>query len=209
MTIGVYKLTFPSGNFYIGKSIDIERRWDEHYSRLQKGRHTKNMQLEFDKYGSYEQKVMFECHEDHIDILEESFIARLRPALNGIAPKDRLTGVEDWQLDAFLSYFHMSTLQHIAELHNSSLDIKERDATIAEMEAENLEREEYIDKLLVKRSEEELDADVEGRIKTLRIDLDSKNMRIESLLEYNSNLEREIKELITYKKLPWWKKIFN
>jgi len=118
MTSGIYQLTFPSGNFYIGKSVDIEKRWEQHWNKFSKGKHTANMQAEFNKYGDYKCKVIFYCHVDHIDIAEETFISRLRPTLNGTFPADRLHGYYNESFDLICSYFDRSTVEHILELED-------------------------------------------------------------------------------------------
>lgn len=119
MTCGIYKLTFPSGNFYIGKSVDIEKRWRQHWENLSKGKHTRAMQAEFERYGDYTQEIMLECHEDHIDIVEETYISWYSPTLNGTKGTDRMSRLENMEhLPILMEYFNMSTLEHIVELHN-------------------------------------------------------------------------------------------
>lgn len=67
---GIYKLTFSSGRFYIGKSNDIERRWKQHERAMLKGNHAKQLQEEFNRYGDPRYEVLLRCHADHIDIME-------------------------------------------------------------------------------------------------------------------------------------------
>lgn len=74
MAAGIYKLTFSSGKFYIGKSNDLDRRWNEHCTKFQKGTAAKNMQAEFNRCGYPEREIINYCHEDHIDILEALYI---------------------------------------------------------------------------------------------------------------------------------------
>lgn len=70
MTSGIYKLTFSNGSFYIGKSVDVERRWKEHFDKFAKGTAAKNMQYAFDMYGYPNRELLIEVHPDHIDLLE-------------------------------------------------------------------------------------------------------------------------------------------
>jgi hypothetical protein len=120
MTSGVYKLTFSSGREYIGKSVDIESRWKQHADKFRKGTAAKLMQQEYDDYGFPDANIIYPCHEDHLDIVEETLIWRNVPLLNGTKGRDRLSVTEsnaehlrDVNLYPLL---HMSTLQHIAEI---------------------------------------------------------------------------------------------
>jgi hypothetical protein len=71
---GIYKLTFRSGNYYIGKSNNIDRRWSEHFDKFSKGKAAKNMQAEYFEYGYPSREVIWGCHSDHLDIVETYFI---------------------------------------------------------------------------------------------------------------------------------------
>ncbi len=52
MTCGVYKLTFSgSDNFYIGSSLNIERRFQQHLKELKSGNHGNSRMLNC--YGKY------------------------------------------------------------------------------------------------------------------------------------------------------------
>jgi len=70
MSSGIYKLTFRSGRYYIGKSADIPARWCQHRDKLRKGMASVKLQVEFNRYKDYNQEVLFCCHPDHLDIME-------------------------------------------------------------------------------------------------------------------------------------------
>lgn len=70
MNSGIYKLSFKSGMFYIGKSIDIPVRWRQHYDKLCKGTGAVRLQQQFNIYRDYNQEVLFPCHSDHLDLIE-------------------------------------------------------------------------------------------------------------------------------------------
>lgn len=70
MNSGIYCLTFSSGRFYIGKSIDIPTRWRQHEDKFSKGKAAQRMQMEYNQCGSPEKTVLLHCHADHIDIVE-------------------------------------------------------------------------------------------------------------------------------------------
>ena len=75
MDSGIYQLTFPNGQFYIGKSENIPKRWKTHSVNFSKGTHTKKMQAVYNEYGPPEYRVVLEVHPDHIDIYESILIA--------------------------------------------------------------------------------------------------------------------------------------
>ena len=70
MKSGIYKLIFSSGKCYIGKSMDVPSRWKQHTDRFKKGDAAGKMQQEYNRCGVPEMEVIFECHSDHIDIME-------------------------------------------------------------------------------------------------------------------------------------------
>lgn len=120
MTTGIYKLTFNSGRTYIGKSINIESRWRQHAEDMHNGKSSRALQQEYNRYGFPNSEIVFVCHEDHLDIYEETMIYRLRPELNGTAGRDRLKAhpswgahLHDYDVDEI---FQMSTLEHVAEI---------------------------------------------------------------------------------------------
>jgi excinuclease UvrABC nuclease subunit len=51
MTCGIYKLTFSSGLFYIGKSLNIEKRWQQHFDSMQKNKSAAAVQAQYNMLG--------------------------------------------------------------------------------------------------------------------------------------------------------------
>lgn len=88
MNSGVYVLEFPNNIYYIGKSDNIPRRWEEHRKSFLKGSHTKKMQWAYDIYGMPQFRVLVECHRDHIDLMESICIHgnQDKELLNGNKP---------------------------------------------------------------------------------------------------------------------------
>lgn len=78
MPSGIYRLTFESGKYYVGKSLDIDTRWKQHFNKFALGKAARPMQLEYDSCGLPQTEIVFECHRDHIDILEEWIIDQLK-----------------------------------------------------------------------------------------------------------------------------------
>jgi len=83
---GIYKIEAPSGNFYIGSSVDIERRFTQHKRELKQGKHiNRALQGAANKYGV--DSLSFEClacsiDESAIRELEQYFIDTLKPVYN-------------------------------------------------------------------------------------------------------------------------------
>lgn len=74
MSSGIYKLTFADKSIYIGKSVDMEKRWDQHLKAMRKGTHTSRIQEAYDSHGVPLFDIVIKCHPHHIDILETYFI---------------------------------------------------------------------------------------------------------------------------------------
>ena len=136
MTSGIYKLTFKSGMYYIGKSVDIPIRWRQHYDKLRKGMGAARMQQEFNRYHDYNQEVLLECHPDHIDIMETYFInyGDRRMMLNTTFPTP-LSRAEYVPILANMGTLKFSTSAHIAALADQGREIKELINDITKLKA--------------------------------------------------------------------------
>ena len=126
MTSGIYKLTFRSGRYYIGKSVDIAGRWRQHYDKLRKGMGAVRLQVEFNRYKDYNQEVLLECHPDHIDIMETYFInmGDKSMMLNTTFPAP-LSRAEYEPILANPDMLKFSTSTHIAVLASQGTEIEE------------------------------------------------------------------------------------
>jgi group I intron endonuclease len=85
MTSGIYSITAPSGNCYIGSSINIEARWQRHRWDLKKGtHHALKLQRAYTKYECKEFKflVLDECTEGSLLALEQMYLTRYEPKYN-------------------------------------------------------------------------------------------------------------------------------
>ncbi len=198
MTSGVYKLTFPSGRTYIGKSINIEERWKQHQDKFNKGTAAKNMQAEWDAYSQFSPEILFECHPDHIDIVESFYISRNRPELNSTRPSDPLDGINGDELDAFSKWLHRSTLEHteiLNELTNRlEVTLAVNDDLMAELDDANK-----------RRTKEEIQTVVGKKLVAMTAEKDSLAYDIRVLEGNITDLKSKIKKL----ELPWWKRMFQ
>lgn len=201
MTSGVYELTFSSGDRYIGKSINIETRWKQHFDKLLKGTAAKNMQDAYRRYGMPSGDILCTCHSDHIDILEACYISRHNPELNSDRPSDPFQGVSEAVLNNLLrntNIFDASTWQHIEVISNLTSDKSRLTEEVEELEELN-------DLLLVKRSAEEIATAAGRRVKELQRNVTT--LKCE-LADVHENL-RSTKEQLDYYNLPWWKRWFS
>lgn len=82
---GIYRISALSGNFYIGSSKQIPRRWAEHRNELRSQRH-RNVALQnaFNKYG--EQGLVFEkllvCAPEDLLLYEQQYLDFYKPEYN-------------------------------------------------------------------------------------------------------------------------------
>lgn len=132
MTSGIYKLTFSSGKFYIGKSINIQNRWQQHFDKFRKGKAAERMQQEFNCCGFPLPEIIYECHADHIDILETLLIHQFRNGnmLNATyAEPDPTSGAAD-VINQSQYWLGLGTLQHLKMMHGYEFELGEHIAEI-------------------------------------------------------------------------------
>lgn len=133
MSSGIYKLTFKDGSVYIGKSSNIDKRWAQHTKAMLKGTHTKKIQDAYYKYGMPKFEVIFECHQDHIDILEGYYINYFWGSniLNTTQPP-KLTDSELDLLNAVTSaVWDLSTFEHIDRMCKQANKVSELEGIIS------------------------------------------------------------------------------
>lgn len=190
MTSGIYQLTFPSGKRYIGKSIDMDNRWKQHYDKLSKGTAAKNMQYEFNTYGNFSTSVLFECHPDHLDLVEPLLIARCNPELNTTRPEDPFRNMNMDDINEVAEWFKVSTLSHIFQIQ----DLSNKYITVSQ---DNKEKSREINRLSRNRSEKEMNTDLGRQLKAANTKVDDQSITIAVM-----------KAKIEYLEQPWWKKFF-
>jgi hypothetical protein len=148
MAAGIYRLTFSSNKFYIGKSLDLETRWKQHFNKFATGKAARPMQLEYDRCGLPQTEVIFDCHRDHIDILEELLIQQFKgpDMLNTTYPQCHLTDEIATLINRSRELLHASTFEHLEMIHASEDKIKEHKQlqVKAEAQLDQLRRKGYI-----------------------------------------------------------------
>lgn len=65
--VGIYKITSPSNNIYIGQSTNIEKRW-KYYSKIERCKSQTKLYHSFQKYGidNHQFEIIEECSEDKL-----------------------------------------------------------------------------------------------------------------------------------------------
>ena len=83
---GIYKITNTvTGDFYIGSSKDVKRRWVEHKCKSRWNRYLNNqMYLDMKNYGldKFSFQILAEVESDSLKEIEQKFIEKLHPTYN-------------------------------------------------------------------------------------------------------------------------------
>ena len=89
--IGIYKITNTvTGDFYIGSSKNVKKRWTAHKSPSRWNEHPNcPMYLDFQKYGidKFEFQVLAEVEANKLKETEQEFIETLKPTYNSCNAK--------------------------------------------------------------------------------------------------------------------------
>jgi group I intron endonuclease len=98
-TCGVYQITAPSGNFYIGSSFCMRSRWSGHRVDLRKGsHHCAALQHASNKHGidSLRFSILLVCDRDNARFYEQLAIDAFQPEYNSTdSTREPLSGL--WQ----------------------------------------------------------------------------------------------------------------
>jgi hypothetical protein len=206
MISGIYKLTFSSNKIYIGKSENIELRWQQHQANFLKGTHSKKMQSEYDQHGPPEYEIVLYAHPDHVDIYESIYIQTSwgPNCLNGNRPKpitpedaekyldyyDRLT-INDTCVMLHSSLMHLQAMEQYCK----KLDEIQQELELAQSDVEELELRG------IKTPEGWQEANDQLAYTNDLLDSENHNLNNEC-----SRYHRELKRL---QKLSWWDRLWN
>lgn len=77
---GIYKITINDFYIYIGQSVDIERRWNDHLYELKHNKHcNKKFQSVFNKHSdNIKFEIIEECNVDKLDEREMFYIEQFK-----------------------------------------------------------------------------------------------------------------------------------
>lgn len=84
MTIGIYKLIFNDGSFYVGQSINIENRYLSHIRKMRKKEAAFKLQTAYNKCYDPEIELLIECKKDELNKYERHYILELDAIYNGL-----------------------------------------------------------------------------------------------------------------------------
>lgn len=194
MISGIYLLTFKNGDRYVGRSVDIKRRWSEHVESFRKGKAAKSLQYAFNANGFPRASVLIECHNDHTDLMETYFICKLQPELNTMGG----LALTDGELDVLELRHEMlkfSTVEHVQELVRLYDELKKEK-----------ERYEELSELL---DERRLKLDIENQIDQLEEEKAILCKDKEGLEELVEELEKEAAHWEYKARNLWWKRMFK
>lgn len=194
MKSGIYLLKFTySGEeyTYVGKSVDIDTRLQQHHTSFIKRKAAKKLQNLFELCGEPDVYILQECHPDHIDVLEAHYIDFYRGpfSLNTIdmpnpfrliCPNERSE-----YLYKSLDYLIFNTVMLERKDANSLEVIQTLNEEVAELER--------------KRSIEELEEDISNRVAA------TEASRAEVLLKLFALQDK----LAIYNTKPWYYRIFH
>lgn len=81
---GIYKITSPSGGYYVGSATSFKKRWARHLWLLRRGmHHSKALQSAYDKYdGNLTFSVLAHCPITDLLAVEQRYIDSLKPRYN-------------------------------------------------------------------------------------------------------------------------------
>jgi hypothetical protein len=188
MASGIYRLTFSSGKFYIGKSLDLETRWKQHFNKFATGKAARPMQIEYDRCGLPQTEVIFDCHQDHIDILEEWLIDQFKcdDMLNTTYPKLERTAEIAELINQSRELLRLCTWDHLKLIRCSeaTVELAEAKQAIAEQALADYKANGYI------VNQDYLDV-------------------VNLANEFKSRMLTRKDELIRLSKLSWWDRLFN
>ena len=98
---GVYKITNTiTGDFYVGSSNDVKRRWAEHKKpSVWKNYPNNTMYLDMQKYSvdKFDFKILEEVESEHLKEIEQQFIETLKPTYNS-------NNAKGWDIERYKEY---------------------------------------------------------------------------------------------------------
>lgn len=200
MVSGIYEYKFASGDRYIGQAIDIEKRWDQHVSKMQKGTHTKNIQYAYDRYGLPEFYVLKYCHPHYLDAMEAVCIHMTRPNLNGVQPKHYIT--RDMEVEVEDRVLNQQLFETFHELWNTSKDLEAMEEAATTL-SEKLEQSK---KRVIQVAKEVQPKELKDYV----VNIETKLTRVEhDLRKTTAQLKQAEDRIYNYSRLPWYKRIFQ
>lgn len=209
MDSGIYRLTYRTGETYVGKSIHLTTRWKQHFDKLKKGTAAKNMQDAFRASGNHFPKteVLLYCHPDMLDYYEGFFINDLKPVLNTAIPQELPELSKEVLVEhANLGFAVHSVVTLIQVMHKNANEIIELEKTQRDKDAEIEELESDFEELSAAWGDRAIRDNWEKR--EYREALEVR----EGLEAHVEVLEDEVRELKSWqlrvKGANWWQRLW-
>jgi hypothetical protein len=205
MESGVYQLTFKDGASYVGKSINIPRRWNEHRDKFLKGTAAKNMQDRYNRFGFPDGRVLFECHGDHIDLMESYFIGVLQPVLNATP------GIKIYQHEIPIFEQNPDLLKLPTSAHISMINELKQSVEIASDKIERLigEKAELRDLMQTESLKTKLGQDLAEAYAQMEAMGDEMDEHIENLKQETQEALDEVERWKEIANRSWWRKLIG
>ena len=204
MNSGIYRLTFSSGRFYIGKSIDIPTRWRQHEDKFYKGKAAVRMQSEYNQCGSPEKTVLLHCHADHIDIVEtwliDQFYQQCGNLMLNATYAEPIADVDRLKVNRDIGLLSLSTPDHCELICDLRAEVCELMETAARAEARVLEYKES--GILVPQDILDQRQDLEN----FQAQCEELELECTDFAQANINLQAEVHRL---KNRGWWSRLWN
>lgn len=214
MNSGIYRLTFSSGYFYVGKSINIPTRWQQHELKFRTHKAAKRMQEEFDRCGSPKKEVLVYCHIDHIDIVETWLIAtnyrdRGEFMLNATYPEP-LPDSEYLKINRDPQLLLQSTPDHIETICDLRSELCEQEIKLTQQRDFYQQKFEKLASTGVQLPEDlqqiaEENSELREQVDCYLDEYIDAKTELNSLKEKLAETEKAFQE---YKSLPWYRKLF-
>lgn len=98
--IGIYGIqNTENSKWYVGQSVDVEKRITDHFRALEKGSHkNRHLQNAFNRYGrdSFQVHILQTCNREDLERLEIQWISEKDAYTNGYNKTTGGEGVHDW-----------------------------------------------------------------------------------------------------------------
>ena len=126
MKSGIYLLQFSSGKFYVGKCLNLEKRFNQHKRDFENGEHTFKMQEAFLKAGLPTLKVLSYCHPDLLDLLERYWFNKLvgKDCLNTVTLL-ALSAREESLLEDFQHCLNLGIFDLLETISSQEISVEE------------------------------------------------------------------------------------
>ena len=137
---GVYAIESTDGRMYIGSSVNIEKRWSEHKSRLRNGRHANQIlagEVASNGLDSLQCRVLIRCAPENLRLYEQRAIDAMKPALNVLQTAERYL-TEHWKRPDFRARNSARAKAHNAALWNDPAFVEKAKQRVSAMQTDEV-----------------------------------------------------------------------